>query len=197
MSLIKKYNYEESKISSIINDAYGGPYLWLAFESLTDTCLLKKVSAFDPYQTYYNLDIPASKIVKMYTDTTSYLYMAVENSSYLGYRYQKNNPNGTVVNYTRPSGLLEMPIDILLDNTYVYFLMPGKITGEVSKIIKYTKSGTYNQTIILTKSGEDIKNAIGFTLDGDIWIVTDENPSRLVRVYDAGGYYDFQITTLS
>jgi len=193
MSIVRKYNFETSQISALAHNSVGGQFLWVGFLPIdSGVCNLKKVSAFDPLQTYFDLEITANKIVQLHSSALSFVYMAVDHETVCGYRYSVLTPNTGIVTYTKPVEITENPIGFTLDTSYVYFLLPGKESGTEAKILKYSLTGTYLHTIELT----GVTDAIGITLDSDLWVITDENPSRLVRVYGSGTSYNTQITTL-
>jgi len=194
MVTIKKYNYDETQISSILVDESSSNFLWISFLINAGTCLLKKVNCYNPLQTYYDIDVVADKIVKLFNDTT-YLYVAIEYSTILGYRYLKSNPLSTSITYTKPISIIENPIDILTDSTYVYFLIPGIGSGNNTKIAQFTLGGTFVQIIDLLL----VTDATSFYIDtnGDIWVVTYTDPTQLIRVYDIGSnVWNFTITQI-
>ena len=121
----------------------------------------------------------------------SFLYVGVDDSTNLGYKISLASPLTVQTAIVLPAGVTEAPIDILDDGTYVYFLLSGVLVD--ASILKYTTTPSLNTTITLTA----INNVKSFTIDtnDDIWCVTNESPSKLIRVYDDGGY-TFEITLL-
>jgi len=192
MTLIKTYNFSESAIKSFIVSTANGQYLWIAFSQDNDgNCALLKVSAHNLLQQYFNIDIAVDEIKKM-TIYSTYIYLAYDDSALIGARYSLNNPLTTYNNFSLPSGIDEAPVDLIVDGTYVYYLIPGNDSGKNAKIVKLTISGTFIETIDLST----VTNAVSFSTDGtDFWVITYESPSKLVRVYDDGGY-TFQTTLL-
>jgi len=193
MTLFKSYNYGLKKISDHIVDDSGTKYVWVAFEAnATDNCKLYKVSAHNPLQKYYNLDVPVNQINELAIDST-YIYLAVEDDNLIGYRYHKNAPLTNYTTILTPSGVNEAPVSLAVDSSNIFFLTPGVATGEIAKIVKTNLSGTLDEVIILEKSGEEIRNAVSITIDnGNLWVITNENPAKLVRVYEDGGVYTFE-----
>lgn len=182
---IKNYNFTESQINAIIADTYSGDYLWLGFSKEDDVCLLKKVSANNPLQTYFNIEesIDAFKKFAIYS---TYLYTAIDDATYIGKRYALLNPLTTTSNFNKPVDANEAPIDIQVTANYVFFLLPGNISGENAKIYKFTLSGTYEETIDLST----IQNVSSFVVidDTNIWAVTNESPTQLIRIYNDGSW---------
>lgn len=182
---IKNFNYNESKINSIIIDNYLSQYLWLGFEKSGDYCTLKKVSANNPLQTYFDIDLEIDTI-KKFAIYSTFLYVAIDDSTIIGRRFSLINPLTTTSDFTKSVGANEAPIDIQVTANYVFFLLPGNISGENAKIYKFTLSGTYVETIDLTT----IQNVSSFVVidDTNLWAVTNTSPSELVRIYNDGSW---------
>ena len=183
--LIKKYNYSEHEISDIIVDTNYAEYLWVAFkQDSSGNCALKKVSAHNPLQTYFDVDITTTEIKRLIISST-YLYVALDDTSYIGKRYSVSNPVSGVVSMAIPSGITEAPVDMIVDS-YLYFLIPGSISGTNAKICVFTTAGVFSETIDLPT----VTNASAITIDADdnLWIVTNTDPCYLIRVYDDGGW---------
>jgi len=179
---IKNYNYSESQVETFITDSYSGFYLWLGFKKDGDTCTLKKVSANNPLQTYFYIDVTIDAF-KKFAIYSNYLYTAINDATYIGKKYALLSPS-TSFNFTKPIGANESPIDIQVTSSYVFFLLPGNISGENAKIYKFTLSGTYVETIDLAT----IQNVSSFVVidDTNIWAVTNTSPSELIRIYNDG-----------
>jgi hypothetical protein len=192
--VITNYNYNLSEITSQIIDDSGTKYIWIAFKSVDgNTCKLYKASAHNPIQKYYDLDVPVNQINAMAINTTK-IYLAVSSLNYLGYIYTKNTPLTAFVAINKPEEITETPISVAIDSSYAYFLTPGSISGTITKIIKTSLGGTVDEIIELSKSGEEINNAVSLTIEGtNLWIVTEDTPCKLVRVYQDSGIYNFQV----
>lgn len=172
-----KFTYSENRVTAIANDGY---YLWIAFLGEDGISRLYKVSAFDPELRYYNLSITADEIKKIMVDTT-YIYLAL-NSSYLGERLSKANPLGTYTYINKPVGITEKAVDLVFDNTHIYFLIPGEISETNTKIVRILKSNlSYVETIDLTT----VNNATKIDIDesGRLWVVSEVDPIKLTKVY--------------
>jgi hypothetical protein len=181
MTQIRQFTQTYPTITKILTDDASGSYLWIAYDKDTDDiCHLQKVSAFDLDQIYYDVEIEAKEIVdlKIYS---SYIYVLYNNSTYLASRYSTTNPyTTTTVNFARPVGLAEEPVECTVMGSYIYFLLPGIISGENAKILRYGITGTYNTTIDLS----GVTNANSMTNDGTyIWVISNEDPGKLVRVW--------------
>lgn len=182
MTIIRNYNFDTTKVNAMLYDESG--FLWLAFAKNSDgVCILQKVSANNPAQVYYEIELAVDEI-KALNILGTYLYVAVDDATYLGYRYSRTSPLTVVTAISKPVGITEAPIAIDNDGTYVYFLLPG-LTPDI-KILKYTTALVLNTTITLTGNN----NASSFVIDSskNLWVVTYESPSKLIRVYDDGGY---------
>ncbi len=180
MTQIKNYNYFETKITHFVKDETSGSYLWLGFQKSDTTCTLKKVFANNPLQVFYNINITTDAIKKLYIDG-NYLYVALDDPTLIGKRYSITNPLTTVSDHIMHAGITEAPVDVLVDGSKLYYLIPGDTSGICSKILEYTTSGIYTQTINLTT----VQHAKSFTMDGaDIWVVTFESPAHLIRVFN-------------
>lgn len=196
----KRYTFTENKITAqVVDQAY--EQIWLAFlQDANGNCAFQKRSAFNPSQVYYDIDIAVDNINKMIIDG-SYLYLAYDDSTLIGARYAVNNPLTDVTNFSIPSGITEIPIDLLVSGSDLWYLTPGITTGENAKLIKMSTTGVFDEIIDLSETGNIVTNAISFTEEtssGDLYIVTNNSPSELVRVYQTtGGSYDFDIILLS
>jgi len=181
---IKTYSYGESEITSMVTDQSG--YLWLGFkQDASGNCAFKKVSASNPLQKYFDIDLDVSEIKKGFI-FSSYIYVALSDSSLIGKRFSLLNPLTSNSEFNIPSGITEAPVDILAHGLYVYFLIPGNTSGTNAKICVFELDGTYSETIDLTT----ITNAKSFTINtttSEIWLVTYSSPSKYVRVYQLSG----------
>lgn len=177
----KRYEFTENEITAQAIDQTSN-HLWMAFaQDGSGNCALKKVSVFDPTQTYYDIDIAVDEISKIIING-SYIYLAYNDTSLIGAIYNKNTPLSFSTNFSIPSGINENPVDILYYNSYIWYLIPGDISGQNTKIVKLTIGGTFVETIDLPT----ITNAKSFVVDsvtGDFWVVTYTSPAKLIRVY--------------
>ena len=186
MTQIKNYNFDKTQVTAIAPDTSTTNHLWIAYAKNSDNvCILRKVSAHDLDQVYYEIEFSVDEITSLHI-FGSYLYLAVDDATYLGYKLSLNSPLTIQTAIDIPAGITEAPIDIDDDGTYVYYLLPGDISGTISKILKYTTALSLNTTITLTA----ITGVKSFTIDSnsDIWCITYSSPSKLIRVYDDGGY---------
>ena len=198
MTIQRTFDYTEPTITAqVVDDS--DQTLWIAFSQNGEgNCVLKKVSAFDPSQTFYSIDIAVTEITSM-TISGSTLYLAYDDATLMGASYSISNPLTTSTDFDRIVGINESPIDIVTNGTDLFYLIPGNISGENAKIIILSTAGIFDQTIDLLKSGNIVLNANTMAIDtnDDLWIGTYTAPATLVRVYDTGGgVYDFTITQL-
>ena len=190
MTLIKNYNYSESDITFLTVDNANGQYIWIGFaQDASGNCALKKVSANNPLQTYFSIDIATTEIKKGYV-FSSYIYLALDDASLIGKRYSLLNPLTVYDSFSLPAGITEAPIDILVSGLNVYFLIPGSISGSYAKVCIFSLAGVFSETVNLST----VNDANTMTIDGngDLWVATDESPSSYVRVYQtSGGVYTY------
>ena len=193
--LIKKYNYETTKITAIAVDSYNGDYLWIGYAiNSNNICKLRKVSAHDFSQIYYEIDLSVSKIVDISFSGGS-IYVAVDDDTLMVRIYDVSSPLTISSDVNLPSGINEKPIAIIMNGPEFYVLFPGIIAGENAKLCYYNYLGNIEIIDLNT-----ITNASSLTMgsEGNIWIVTNESPSKLVRVYPiSGGIYVYSTTSLS
>ncbi len=193
MTLIKNYNFSENAINSFIVDETNGEFLWISFsQDASGNCALQKVSGHNPLQKYFDIDVAVDEIKRMYI-SGSYIYLAYDDDTYIGARYSLANPLTTSTDFSLPAGITEAPIDVLVSGSNVFYLIPGNTSGTNAKIVVLTTSGTFSETIDLST----VTNAVAFSIDDsdNIWVITNESPAKLVRVYDDGGY-TYTVTTL-
>jgi len=182
---IKKFNYSETEISDIAVDTNNSEYLWAAFkQSSSGNCALQKLSAHNPLQTYFDIDIVATEISKIIIYSTS-IYVALNDVTYFAKIYDVTNPLSDVTSIAIPSGITQKPIDIVVGN-YLYILLPGSTSGTNAKICVFSTVGVFSETIDLPT----VTNAESFTIDSsnNLWIVTNELNAKLIRVYDDSGW---------
>jgi hypothetical protein len=182
---IKKFLYTENTISATLINGY---YLWLAYEGSSNVCHLLKNSAFDPSVNYFTLNVTANKINQMWQDST-YLFLALNDSAKLGCRINKQNPINSQTYFTKPIGIVEEAIDLIMDTSFVYFLIPGTASGTNAKVLRFNKSATYIQTINLT----GITNAQKIDIDssGNLWVIVNTVPPKAVKIQYISGVYSF------
>ena len=184
----RNYNFGETEVTSIIRDSN---YVWIAFLGVGGVTKLRKVSAFNLYQTYFELDVPVDRIVKLKIIGTK-LYAVVQDGTYIALYYSTSNPLSTYAYVAIPAGINEFPIDLAVASDYFYLLTPGDASGENAKIIKYSTAATpvLDQTIDLST----INNARSIEIDDsdDLWVVTYESPAKLIKVTEgSGGIYSY------
>lgn len=188
---IRNFEYDRTEITASL---ITGNYLWLAFEGSGGSCTLLKVSAFNPEQVFYTITVPVDKINKIKL-SGDYIYLAVEDDTYIGAVYKITNPLTVYYYLTQPSGLVEQKsYDIVKATSNIFVLIPGELSGENAKVLRYNTSYIYQETIDLIKSGDEIVNARTMDIDDNenLWIATYTNPAKLVRVYESGGSYEFK-----
>jgi len=192
---IRDYNFDTTQVTAMAIDTFNGNKLWIAFAKNSDNeCVVQKVSANDLTQVDFEFVLPVDEILDIDKFDSDTIYFLVDDATALFYKtdpQQPTVPAPEAVNHT--AILLHSPILMESDGTYTYILFPGSDTLD-AQIVKYNDT-VYVETIPLT----GVHNAIGMTIDGtDIWVVTSESPSNLVRVYElSGGIYTYTVTSLS
>lgn len=189
MSNIRHFNFNIDDVTAMVND---GEYTWIAFQGSNNSCTLRKVSSFDLNEVFYELTPPVNKINKLIVTSSDVIGVA-ESDTYSLIRYDKLNPlnNSQLVTKTV---VTESPVDLKINGTNLFALYPGIASAENAKLQRFIVSTlALAETIDLAKSAEEIRNANSMDIDdnGNIWIVTFESPSVLVKVFSSGGGYDF------
>lgn len=193
MTQITKYTYDESEVTALVVEEGNKDYLWVGFALNNSVCKFKKVSANKPDLVYFDLELDVTAIVKIF-GYASYMYMAVDDLSIMGRRFGKTNPIASPVDFDIPVGINEAPVDLARNGSYICFLTPGNISGENAKIVRFTTSGVYYDTIELTT----VTNAKAIVVDdvGEFWVITYKVPSEYIRVYQmSGGIWTYTINT--
>ena len=196
----KNYNFGETEVTAIIRQ---NNYIWISFLGASNhpqgkvtpafplITKLRKVSAFNLYQTYFELDVPVDKIVNLKIIGTK-LYATAQDGTYIAVYYSTTDPLATYSYVSIPAGINEYPVDLAVDTDYFYLLTPGDASGENAKIIKYSTASTpvLDQTIDLTT----ITGARSIEIDAsdNLWVVTYESPAKLIKVTEgSGGIYSY------
>lgn len=194
-----RFEYSSDKQITAIAVQEVGNFLWLAFaQNSAGNCIIEKEFAFKPDQTFFSLERSVDKIVSFSIDANN-LYVAYNDSTLLGEIISLSNPLTSTTTIARPGGLTENPVDVEVDGTDLWYLIPGDASGTNSSIIRYNLSGVFQETVDLSKSGTIINNAKSFSIDSnsDIWIVTFTSPAQLVRVFEiSGGIFEFAVTNI-
>ncbi|GAG55796.1 unnamed protein product [marine sediment metagenome] len=186
---IRKYNFLETETMPLIRDSN---YVWISFLGSGGLTKLRKVSAFNLYQTYFELNPPVDRIVKSKITGTK-LYAAVQDGTYIAVYYSTSNPLSTYAYVSIPAGINEFPVDLAVDTDYFYLLTPGDATGENAKILKYTAASTpvLNKTIDLAT----INKARSIEIDpsDNLYVVTYESPAKFIKIIADDSYTAYEI----
>jgi hypothetical protein len=184
MTIFKDYLYGHKKIDALAVDTNQGEFLWVGFKQDTNgNCKLKKVSANDPSQTYFDVDLAIAAIKTLHVSGSNILIGIDDPVNYI-YRFSVFNPLGIPTVIARPSGVNESPIALVEDSGFLWWLFPGNESGEYAKIVKTNTFGTFQETIDLQQSGDEVHNATSLVFkDGELWVVTNTDPVELWRVY--------------
>jgi hypothetical protein len=198
MATFKDYILNQKQVSFIVVDSNGGEFLWIAYAKSGTTCLLQKVSAYDLTQVYFSVSLAVDAVIDMRV-LENKLYIIVEHSSYAIYVITVTNPLSSQTAFTKTElDITETPIALTTSATNVYALTAGVSSGENSKIVSFDSVGDYVETIDLMQSAITVDNAVSLTADSNdnIWIVTDDDPALLYRVYLQSGAWIIEETTL-
>jgi len=195
----RNYNFDKNQVTALATDTVNGEFLWIAFakDATTGKCTLRKVSAHNPNQVFYNINLSVDSIVRLKIKSNS-IYVAVEHSTIMGYKILTTNPLTSQVPINRPISIVENPIDIAVGATYVYYLFPGDTSGENTKIVQVDTDGVIEETIDLYQSAEIVINARSITYENsNLWVITYTDPVDLIRVYqNSGGIWTFSVTSI-
>lgn len=192
--IIKRINYtNNTKITALKADSIEN-FIWIAFQKDNSYCILEKQYAFNPLQTFFSINRYVDEI-KSIAFTTDNVYLAYEDDELFGEKLNKNNPITNYSEIDRPSGVNESPIQVITNNSNVWFLTPGNITGNNAKLFRYNETPILQETIDLVT----VTNAKSFIIDSnnDIWIITYNSPAELIRVYAITGGWDYDITVIN
>jgi hypothetical protein len=195
----RRHSYTENKITALLKDSSGN-YLWIAFLGSGGTSTLYRTTIFNPSVKYFDVDITGDEITGIVQDS-SYLYCVLDDDDYIIVRVSKSSPISGLSYISKPGAISESPIDLTIDSTNLYLLIPGIASGTNAKILKYPKSTlVLSDTYDLNLSGKDpIYNAKSITVDdnGNLWVVNYDSPSKLIKVWEtSGGSYDYQSWTI-
>ena len=147
-----------------------GNYLWIAFYGISSICDLQKNSIFNPNLCYWDVDVTGNEI-KSIIDDVSYLYLALDHLTYLGAKVNKITPS-SISYFVKQESIEEEAIDLVRDDTYIYFLIPGILSGTNTKICKYNKS---TRAFVETIDLNTVFNAKKIDIDNSeiLWVVSD------------------------
>jgi hypothetical protein len=160
-----------------------GEFLWIAFNGVSNLCSLQKNDVHNPNVRYWDVDVTGDEITSMIEDTT-YLYGALDDVINIGTKIDKTNPT-TISYFIKHISLIEKAVDLINDGTYIYFLLPGIDSGTNAKIAKYNlTTKAYVETIDLPT----VFNAKKIDYNGNLWIVTNNEPPEIVRVWYSGSW---------
>jgi hypothetical protein len=190
-----KYTFLEKRVTSIVNN---GNYTWIAFLGTDGVSHLYKVSSYDLNWRYFKLNVSADSISKIILDD-AWLYLALDSDLYIGETILLGNPLANYNYITKPVGIVEKAIDVAVSANYIYFLIPGEITGTNAKVIQYSKDLEYIVTVDLIQSGDIITDAKKISVDSNenIWVISGINPVVLTKIVITGTSYIFSSYTLS
>lgn len=199
MTIIKRYPFDTTKITHTAVDTN---YVWLAFQKDSDgICHLMKVAHNDFTQVYLDIEIENIDVILDIKISSSFIYVLFDGSTenLVGKRYSTSNPFSSYSSYTKPYGI-PTPLELAVGD-YVYVLLPDASGGVGAKILKYSLSGTFSETVNINdylESSESVTDVTSITCDDDdnLWLVTYTNPVKLVRLWFASGGWAMQIKSI-
>lgn len=184
------------RVSNIATDDAG--YLWISYEKDTDgICHLKKCSATDLNQVYFDIEIEVDSIVDMKIKG-NYIYTLYNNDSVVLSRYNLNNPFTDTTDFAKPFGIPN-PLELAISDSNVLVLLPDPSGIVSNRVLVYAPSSTYQQVLILSDYDVSVSDVSSITSDDDdnFWLVTYTNPAKLIRLWFASGGWNFQLTSIS
>lgn len=191
MNIIRKYNLDKTEITAVGLQKLLTSRLWVGFKQDNNgICYLKQYSVNNVSMIYYNIPLATDEITKIYFFGDR-AYITLKDTTNIALYFTITTPLTQTFRII-PTGINEAVLDIIHDSSYLYFLLPGEGT-ENAKILKYNSTLILQEIIELT----DIHNVRSFTIDEDgiIWCTTYEENSRLIKVYNDGGY-SFEVINL-
>ncbi|MCH7524928.1 MAG: hypothetical protein IIC74_07960 [Bacteroidetes bacterium] len=197
MISIRRFEYSSDKQITTQKADEINNFLWVAFaQNSSGNVIIEKQAKFFPTQTYFSLEREVTEVNAMDLDSSN-LYVSYIDSTLLGEIISKTNPltNTTIIS---KGSFIESPVDVKVNSSDLWFLLPGNASGTNSKLLKYNTSGTFIQEVDLINS-LTVVNASTMTIDdnNDIWIGTFTNPATVVRVFEiSGGLFDFEVTQI-
>lgn len=198
MTINRRFEYPDDEKITVQKADNIDNFLWIAFAINSDgNCIVEKQAKFHVTQTYFSLTKAVDEVNAMDLDDTN-LYLSYTDDALLGEIISKTNPLTSATEIDK-GAIVESPVDVLINSTDLWFLLPGNASGTNAQLLRYNISGELQQTVDLSKSGVVVNNAKSMTIDdnGDIWIVTYTNPATVVQVFEiSGGLYDFSVTDI-
>ena len=190
---ITRYNYTgRNKITAMDIDSDGN--IWIGFAATAGSCHLYKVSGTDNTTILFDITVPVDEITKIRADKANeydndYIYIAVDDVTYYGGLFSITNPLGEYYYLTKDVSVLEKTVDIGTSDGEIYWITPGVLSGEIAKVISMGWNMTPGDTDVITDLTA-INNARTCTGDsaGNLWILTYQNPIKLIRFYYNSGY---------
>lgn len=191
MATFRDFQFSHSTISDIATDTNNGNFLWIAFAQYNDTCRLQKVSANDPSQVYFTIELDVDSINRIMV-LDDRLFVSVTHVVYSVYVYSVNTPLSSYSIFTTSElSLNSTLVDVTANATNIYFVSEATGSSETAQIVSFDTNGNHDETIELSYDSIVVANAISITIDSsdDMWVVTNTNPSYLYRVYfESGGW---------
>lgn len=197
MTVIRRFTYDNPLITALIEDEIGY-YAWLGFAEEDGECLIKKVWGGSPDQIFFELSREVESINAFAIDTTQ-LYVAYTDDELLGEILTQSNPVSGNTEIEIPSGVTQFPVDVKVNGTDLFFLLPGSDSGTNAQILVYDTDGDYQETIDLSNSSDTVVDAISFDIDADdnLWVATNTSPATVVRVWqESSGDWFFEVTEI-
>jgi len=164
-----------------------GDYIWIAFNGISNICLLYQSSIFNPNSRYRDINIVANEITNMVDDATR-VFMSLDDVASMGARVYKTSEY--IGYYEKNNTIVEKAIDLIVDSVYIYFLTPGIQSGINSKIVKYD---LYYSTLVEIIDLTTVLNASKIDIDsaGKLWVQSDlDGTPKITKVwYDTSWHF--------
>jgi hypothetical protein len=149
-------------------------------------------------QIYYTVQVPVSSINSIVI-SNGYVFLSVTHSTILSIAYSLTTPLTSFITLNKPTGITESSIACAVDNAGdVYFLTPGIATGQFATVVVTNNLNVIQEILVMNQEGVFVNNASSLTVDSlnNIWVVTQNTPSFLVRIWFASGGWMYQQTNL-
>jgi len=201
----KRTEYTNDKQITALASDINNSAIWVAFDINVDgSVILERQSAFDPVQSFFSIDVSKDingndRTVTKIVDLDIYLtniYACYNDTALFGEKFSLTNALSSRTEIEKPVSVIENPIGITANANGIFILTPGNASATDAEVHVFSLSGTFDETIVLT----GINNAISLSSDDndEVWVVTNNSPSELIRIFpDGGSSYNTETTILN
>jgi hypothetical protein len=200
MTIIRRFVANTTKISKILVDD-DSEYLWIAYHrDSSGICHVKKVSAHDIDQVYFDIQISAQSIVDLAiggSGTQKSLGVLYNDDSRVLTTYATEAPFNTELDFEKPFGIPN-PIALTITDDNIFVLLPGTSSGERARVLIYDLFTEFDTVIDFDESGESVYDATDIVADSNnnVWVITHTTPTQLIRIWFASGGWRYTIHSM-